>query len=265
MNDTLDSFLEFAVETVYLAGKLTLGYYQADVRPDMKSDDTPVTAADRGAEELIRQRIEQRYPRHAIVGEEFGVQETADATHRWFIDPIDGTKAFIRGVPLYAVLLGLEIAGQVEVGAVYFPALDDMIYAATDRGCWWNGRRARVSTQTQLARAHVSCSDAGSFARYGRSAEWQRVIESTYHRAGLGDAYGYCLVATGRAELMLDPITSVWDCGPFPPILREAGGYFGDWQGQRTIYAGEAMGTSDTLLPAVLELLQRPTNASAHT
>ncbi len=256
MAETLDTLLEFAVETAYLAGKLTLGYYQTGVRPDMKSDDTPVTVADRSAEQLIRGRIEQRYPRHAIVGEEFGVQESAGATHRWLIDPIDGTKAFVRGVPLYAVLLGLEIEGQVQVGAAYFPALDDMVYAASGRGCWWNGRRARVSDVASIDRAYVSCSDVGNFDRYGRAAEWQRIVQSTYHRAGLGDAYGYCLVATGRAEIMLDPIVSVWDCGPFPPILAEAGGYFGDWQGQRTIYAGEAMATSNALLPAVLETLR---------
>ncbi len=168
MSETLDSLLEFAVETAHLAGRLTLGYYQAGVRPDMKSDDTPVTVADRGAEQLIRGRIEQRYPRHAIVGEEFGVQESQGATHRWLIDPIDGTKAFVRGVPLYAVLLGLEIEGVVQVGAAYFPALDDMVYAATGRGCWWNGRRARVSDVATLDRAYVSCSDVGNFDRYGR-------------------------------------------------------------------------------------------------
>ena len=257
MSETLDSLLEFAVETAHLAGKLTLGYYQTGVRPDMKSDDTPVTVADRGAEQLIRGRIEQRYPHHAIVGEEFGVQESQGATHRWLIDPIDGTKAFVRGVPLYAVLLGLEIEGEVQVGAAYFPALDDMVYAATGRGCWWNGRRARVSDVATLDRAYVSCSDVGNFGRYGRAAEWQRIVQSTYHRAGLGDAYGYSLVATGRAEIMLDPIVSVWDCGPFPPILAEAGGYFGDWQGNRTINAGEAMATSNALLPAVLDALRR--------
>ncbi|MEJ5200097.1 MAG: inositol monophosphatase family protein, partial [Anaerolineae bacterium] len=110
----LRQYMEFAAETVYLAGRLTLGYFNTGVRPDFKADDTPVTVADRLAEQLIRQRIEQAYPGHAIVGEEFGVAESAGATHRWFIDPIDGTKSFMRGVPLYGVLLGLEIEGRVE-------------------------------------------------------------------------------------------------------------------------------------------------------
>ena len=114
MHDHLQSYLDFAVETAYLAGRLTLGYFQGDLQPELKADNSPVTVADRKAEELIRDRIAAHYPGHAIVGEEFGTTGSEGASHRWFIDPIDGTKAFARGVPLYAVLLGLEIDGQVR-------------------------------------------------------------------------------------------------------------------------------------------------------
>ena len=255
MREDLHSYLDFAVETAYLAGRLTLGYFQTGLRPDMKADDTPVTAADRASEQLIRSRIERQYPDHAIVGEEYGATGHDDAEFRWFVDPIDGTKSFVRGVPLYAVLIGLEIAGKIEVGAAYFPALDEMVAAATGAGCWWNGRRARVSDVTNLRRATVSCSDVASFAAYGRGPAWERIQRETYFRAGWGDAYGYALVATGRIELMLDPIVADWDCGPFPVILREAGGYFGDWQGNETIYGKEALGVTQTLLPQVLALI----------
>lgn len=258
MRPSYRDYLDFAVETAYLAGKLSLGYFQTGLRPDLKADDTPVTAADRGAEQLIRARIEERYPHHAIVGEEFGAQGPEGASHRWYVDPIDGTKAFVHGVPLYAVLIGLEIEGTVEVGAVYFPALDEMVAAATGGGCWWNGRPARVSAETRLDRAVVSFTDANSFDHHGRAAAWERIRNATYVRAGWGDAYGHCLVATGRIELMLDPIMADWDCGPFPPILREAGGYFGDWQGNPTIHAGEALSTTPSLLPQVLALIQAP-------
>lgn len=257
MTENLSTYLEFATETAYLAGRLTLGYFQAGVRPEFKGDDSPVTIADRKAEELIRQRIEARYPRHAIIGEEFGAKTGEVATHRWIIDPIDGTKPFTRGIPSYGVLIGLEIEGRVEVGVAYFPALDDMVHAATGVGCWWNGRRARVSQATSLERAVVAFSDVGSFAQYGRSEAWQRVSQAVYVRAGWGDAYGHCLVATGRVELMLDPVMNVWDCGPLPPILKEAGGVFTDWQGQETIYAGEAISTTPALLPQVLDLIYR--------
>jgi histidinol-phosphatase len=251
----LDEYLTFGIETAYLAGRLTLGYYQTGTRPDFKADDSPVTAADRQAEQLIRTRIEARYPAHAIVGEEFGEKDGQDASFRWFIDPIDGTQSFVRGVPLYGVLIGLEIDGVVEVGVAYFPALDEMLAAATGLGCWWNGRRAHVSETSELARACMSFTDAGAFVRYGRAEAWQRLQQATYFRGGWGDAYGYMLVATGRVELMLDPVMSAWDAGPFPPILREAGGYFGDWQGNVTIYGHEGMATTGKLLPEVLRVI----------
>ena len=123
---------------------------------DFKADDSPVTIADRQAEALIRERIAEAFPSHAIVGEEFGVTETAGASHRWFVDPIDGTKSFVRGVPLYGVLLGLEIEGRVEVGVACFPALGEMISAASGEGCWWNNRPAHVSTETDLQRSVLS-------------------------------------------------------------------------------------------------------------
>lgn len=250
------SYLEFAMETAYLAGRLTMGYFQAGTPAEFKADDTPVTIADKKAEELIRRRIEEKYPDHTIVGEEYGESAGSQASHRWLIDPIDGTKSFVRGVPLYAVLIGLEIEGNVEVGAVYFPALDEMVSAATGEGCWFNGRRVRVSAVNRLDRAVVAFTDAGSFERYNRNRAWGRIKKATYFQTGWGDAYGHALVATGRVELMLDPIMNVWDCGPFPPILKEAGGYFGDWQGKPTIYGNEAISTTQALLPEVLELIR---------
>jgi myo-inositol-1(or 4)-monophosphatase len=254
--ELLREYMDFAAETVYLAGRLTLGYYNTRVRPDFKADDTPVTVADRLSEQLIRGRIEKAYPGHAIVGEEFGVSESAGASCRWFVDPIDGTKSFMRGVPLYGVLLGLEIEGQVEVGAAYFPGTDELLCAATGEGCWWNGRRARVSPTADLGRAYFSTTDLGGFIGHGRAAAWERLARRVYYRVGWGDAYGYLLVATGRIELMLDPAMHPWDAGPFPPILREAGGFFGDWQGNVTIYGNEGLATTQALLPEVLALLR---------
>lgn len=247
--------LEFATETAHLAGRLTLGYFQAGVQVDRKADDTPVTVADRKAEELIRSRIESAFPTHAILGEEFGEAARDGATHRWIIDPIDGTKAFVHGVPLYSVLLGLEIEGEVEVGAVYFPALDEMVAAANGAGCWWNGRPARVSSVSRFSRATVCFSDAATFADFERSAAWERIQRSAAICAGWGDAYGHALVATGRADVMLDPIMNAWDCGPFPPILKEAGGTFTDWSGTATIHGREAISTNGLLLEELLRLI----------
>jgi myo-inositol-1(or 4)-monophosphatase len=254
-SNVLSNYLKFATETAYLAGRLTLGYYQSSLSVDYKADDSPVTIADRKAEELIRSRIEDAYPGHAIIGEEFGLKESQGATHRWIIDPIDGTKSFMRGVPLYGVLLGLEIEGRVEVGAAYFPALDEMIAAATGAGCWWNGRPAQVSPITDLQRAYFSTTSAQAFEKHGRIQTFNRLIRSCYYQVGWSDAYGYLLAATGRVDIMLDPVMNIWDCGPFPPILSEAGGFFGDWKGNPTIYAHEALATTQALLPHVLELI----------
>lgn len=255
MAENLQEYLNFLTETIYLAGRKTLAHYQTGVQAEYKADRTPVTLADRAAEELIRSRIEKRFPTHAVLGEEFGEKHNSGASHRWIIDPIDGTKSFLRGIPLFAVLIGLEIEGHVAAGAAYFPALDELIAAADGLGCWWNGRPAHVSAVPDLAGSWISCTDPRNFDVFGKRAAWDRLQAASYHRGGWGDAYGYLLVATGRAEVMLDPIMEVWDCGPFPPILREAGGYFGDWKGNETIYAREGLATSATLLPEVLSLI----------
>ena len=251
------SYLELAVEAAHEAGRLTLGYFGTGAaRPEFKEDETPVTVADREAERLIREKIRARYPRHTIVGEEYGEDTGSEAGHRWILDPIDGTKAFVRGVPLYAVLVGLEIEGVCEVGAAYFPALDEMLCAATNEGCFLNGRRTQVSDTERLEDGIVCFTDAKAFRDYGREDEWRRVLSVAGEARGWSDAYGHALVATGRADLMLEPALNPWDASPFPPILREAGGFFGDWAGRETIHANEGISTTAQLLPEVLDLLR---------
>ncbi len=254
----LRTYLDLAVDAAYEAGRLTLGYFgSSSVRPDFKEDETPVTVADREAEELIRAKIRARFPEHSIVGEEYGVDAGTDGSHRWIVDPIDGTKAFVRGVPLYAVLVGLEIEGTCEVGAAYFPALDEMLCAATGLGCRLNGRTVHVSDTRRLSDGITCFTAANDFEKYGRQDEWRRVLAASGDARGWSDAYGHALVATGRADAMLDPSLKPWDGGPFPPILREAGGYFGDWSGNEgTIHADEALSTTALLLPEVLDIIR---------
>lgn len=247
--------LAFATETAWQAGQLTLGYFQTDLHLDFKEDDSPVTVADRKAEELIRARIAERYPQDGIIGEEFGEDAARQSERRWIVDPIDGTRSFVRGVPLYAVLVALEVGDQVPVGVAYFPALGEMLAAADGLGCWWNGRPARVSGARNLAESLISHTDPVTFAQFGRGEAWQRFQACGATLRGWSDAYGHMLVATGRAEVMLDPIMSIWDCAPFLPILREAGGYFGDWSGNPTIRGNEAMSTTPALLSDVLSLI----------
>lgn len=253
----LKPLLDFATELAYDAGRLTLGYFgrsRESLGIEHKPDTSPVTLADREAEALIRRRIAARYPEHAVVGEEYG-DDAKTATHRWIVDPIDGTKAFVRGVPLYGVLVGLEVEGCVEVGVANFPALNELCAAATGLGCTLNGREVRVSETKSLLESTVGFTDIASFARYGRAEAWERISSAAYDRRGWSDAYGHMLVATGRMEAMLDPIMNAWDCGPFPVLLREAGGFFGDWSGTETIYGDEALSTTRALLPELLKLV----------
>jgi histidinol phosphatase-like enzyme (inositol monophosphatase family) len=249
------AFLDFAVDAAWQAGQLTLAHFQTGVAVEQKADASPVTVADRGAEQLLRRLIEGRFPGHAIVGEEFG-ETNRDSTHRWIIDPIDGTQSFIRGVPLYGVLIGLEIVGEVVVGVAYLPGLGEMVAAARGEGCRWNGRPAHVSDVTRLDQALVTYTDYANFARYGRADAWARLQAATHTQRGWSDCYGHCLVATGRADVMIEPIMNPWDCAALLPILQEAGGTFTDWDGKATIYGSNAISTNGALFEQVMEIVQ---------
>jgi histidinol-phosphatase len=252
----LQPYLDFTTQLAYRAGKITLGYFNTGLRPDFKVDDTPVTAADRAAEQFIRSEIEKAYPAHAIVGEEFGESAGQGQPFRWIIDPIDGTKSFMHGVPLYGVLIGLEIEGEVRVGVCYCPGTDEMLCAADGLGAWWNGRRAHVSEVGSLNRACACFTSYHGFERVSRGPAWERIQKAVYMTRGWSDCYGYLLVATGRAEAMLDPVMALWDCGPFPPIFREAGGYFGSWDGREGHTFYEALACNAALKDTLLEIIR---------
>ena len=260
----LMGYLELALTLADRAGRLTLGHFGTGIRPTFKDDETPVTVADREAETLIRHEIGRRHPDHAVVGEEFG-ETGGSGPFRWWIDPIDGTKAFVRGVPLYGVLIGLERDGRIVAGVASFPALGETVAAARGHGCRLNGRRCFVSDEADLARAVVSTTDAGNFEPHGKEAAWRRVRRATWVRAGWGDAYGHALVASGRIEAMLDPAMYAWDCGPFPVILAEAGGSFGDWRGTETIHGGDAVSVNAALRDPLLRLLDTSRDESSTT
>jgi histidinol phosphatase-like enzyme (inositol monophosphatase family) len=249
----LGDYLEFAVAVAWQAGRLTLAHYQTGVTIEQKPDSSVVTIADREAEHLIRRRIAERYPDHSIVGEEFG-RHDREGSHRWLIDPIDGTNTFVRGVPFYGVLVALEIELEPVVGVAYFPAVDELLSAAKGLGCSWNGRRAHVSHTTQLSSCCVVYTDAKHVSmRLGEG--WKGLIADTAIQRGWGDCYGHCLVATGRADIMLDPRMHPWDCAALIPIVQEAGGRFSDWRGRLTIDGGDALSTNGALHEEVLARL----------
>ena len=252
--DELQKLLDFAVEAARQAGEITMEYFQTALSPERKPDRTLVTAADRKAEEKLRALIRETYPDHGILGEEFGEQRS-DSGRTWIIDPLDGTASFVHGVPLFGVLLGLEIEGEVVLGVANFPALDEIVYAGRGMGCFWNGRRATVSGVNDLKEALLLYTDGAAFEPNGRGPAFRHLIAATRMHRSWGDCYGHILVATGRAEVMLDPIMSVWDCAALLPILLEAGGTFTDWEGRPTIYGGNAISTNGRLLHQVMQVV----------
>lgn len=251
MSEQLRALLDFAQELAYQAGKVTLAYFGTGLVPELKADHTPVTVADRQAEERLRAMIGAQFPEHGILGEEYG-ETNAGAAYRWILDPIDGTKSFVQGVPLYGVLVGLEHGGESVLGVCYLPALGEMVAAARGEGCTLNGRRTQVSSVASLDQAVLLSSDAESFAEYDRAAAYDALRSRTRFTRTWGDCYGHMLVATGRAEIMLDPVLNVWDCAALLPILQEAGGTFTDWQGKATIHGASGISTNGLLFNDVM-------------
>ncbi|HYO10071.1 MAG TPA: inositol monophosphatase family protein [Tepidisphaeraceae bacterium] len=254
---SLHDLLSVATDAAYAAGRRTLAYFNTRVAVETKPDNTPVTRADREAEDLIRHAILSRFPAHSILGEEGGIHAGADPRYRWIIDPIDGTKSFICGVPMYGVLIGVEVNGRADVGVVYLPATDEMIAAAAGLGCRWNGRDARVSATTRIEDAVVCCTSI--VTAMARSDAFEAITARARVTRGWGDCYGHVLVATGRADLMLDPRMNPWDCAPLLPIYREAGGHYTTWAGEPTIWGPDGVGTNAALHREVLAILGRET------
>lgn len=253
---TLRALLDVATQGAYLAGRRAMGYFNTGVAAETKADNSPVTIADREGERVLREHIARAFPGHAVLGEEEG--ETAgSAEFRWIVDPIDGTKTFLAGVPLWGVLVGVEVRGEMKVGVIYLPALDEMVCAADGLGCTWNGRPCRVSAVSRLDDALLLTTSVT--ACRARSDAWDNLAARTRLQRTWGDCYGYVLVATGRADIMLDPAMNPWDSAPLLPILREAGGHFSDWQGTPTIWTGEAVATNAALAAVVLDVLRSET------
>jgi histidinol-phosphatase len=253
---------ELAVAIAREAGEITLRYFQREnYAVELKHDSSPVTIADREAERHLRARISEAFPDDAIVGEELEDQ-TGTSGFRWILDPIDGTKSFISGVPLYGTLIGVEFEERSRVGVILIPALDECVYASAGQGAWYvrHGAApvaARVSLKRTLAESLFLTSEIKTFLDAGRGPAYDQLQSAAWRSRTWGDCYGYLLVATGRAEVMVDPRMNVWDCAALQPILEEAGGTFTDWNGTPTIHAGEAIATNGHVLKEVLAITER--------
>jgi histidinol phosphatase-like enzyme (inositol monophosphatase family) len=241
-----------AIELARKAGDLSLRWFRtADLRVDRKGDGTPVTEADRAIERFLREEIRASHPDDGIVGEEEGPEPSSNG-REWIIDPIDGTKAFSRGVPLYANLLALEDEHGAAIGVINIPALGELLWAGRGRGCFLNGTPVRVSDQTALAGAYVSSSGYEG---------WDETSLLQVKRAGAllrtwGDGYGFLLVATGKIDAMVDPTAERYDLAPMPVIMAEAGGVFTDFQGHPSASGGSAVATNAHIHDQLLACLR---------
>jgi histidinol-phosphatase len=243
--------LDFAVDLVATAGEMTLRWFRsADLAVDTKADGTPVTAADRAAERLVRERIADRFPDDGVLGEE-EPELLGRSGRRWIVDPIDGTKAFTRGVPLYSTLLALHDQDGPALGVIGLPALGQAVYAGRGLGCWSDGRPARVSETSTLDGAYLTTS--------GYSNWPDRALLAVKH-AGCalrtwGDGYGYALVAAGRVDAMVDPEVDLYDVAAMPVILTEAGGRFTTVDGREDAGGGSGVATNGRVHDQLLGLL----------
>ncbi|HEV8599429.1 MAG TPA: inositol monophosphatase family protein [Gemmatimonadales bacterium] len=242
---TPSSLLQAAAELASLTGAAALKYYRSGLAVERKGDGSPVTIADREAERLGRAWLAQRFPNDAILGEEFGKAEGTSG-RTWLLDPVDGTRTFVRGVPLWGSLVAVVEGDVVQAGAAAFPALNEQLSAAPGEGCWHDGARCRVSEVARLAEATVLTSDEQGFAPAQRVG-WERLAGSAAVVRTWGDCYGYLLVATGRAEVMVDARLNPWDIACFVPIVAEAGGVITDLHGQTTWNLTSAIATNAAL------------------
>jgi histidinol phosphatase-like enzyme (inositol monophosphatase family) len=257
--------LQTALAAVRDAAATTLRWFNtAGLAVDHKADRSPVTEADRAAEALLRDRLLAAFPHDAFLGEETG-SAAGTSGFEWVVDPIDGTKSFIRGVPLYATLVGCRREGKGVLGVIAIPALDEMVYAGVGGGAWHvvgaaAPQPARVSSRRLLAEGLLCTSDFVSFARRPdgpsrAAAARRRLEEACLLTRTWGDGYGYLLVATGRAEVMIDPIMNAWDAAAVETVVTEAGGRFTDWQGRPRIDSGDGLASNGLVHEEALRLV----------
>ena len=243
--------LDIAVDIARRAGQLTLQWFRSSsLTIERKRDGTPVTQADRAAESFIRDELRRRFPDDSIVGEEFA-DHAGSSGRTWYVDPIDGTKAFSHGVPLYSNLLALFDNSGSAVGVINMPALDEIVYAGRGLGCFHNAKPCRVSETGTLDGAYVSTSGLGNWPRPALS----QLLDGPCTLRTWGDGYGYLLVATGRIDAMVDPEVKPYDIAPMSVIMSEAGGRFSDLTGVDRADGGSGIATNGRIHDALLQVL----------
>jgi histidinol-phosphatase len=252
----LGAELALALDLADAADAITLARFQAlDLKVDTKPDLTPVSEADRAVEHALRDRIRSARPAHAVVGEEYGVDGPDGASHRWIIDPIDGTKGYVRGLPVWATLIALEVDGEMAVGVASAPALGHRWWAARGQGAVCDGSAIRVSAVSDLSDAHLSYGSERAFDDIGVGDRFRALAARCWRTRGFGDFWSHVLVAEGRVDVGFDPEVSLWDLAALQVIVEEAGGRFTDFTGTSRADGGSAISSNGLLHDQVLSAL----------
>jgi histidinol-phosphatase len=247
---------ETAVEAARRAGQVALNYFDRDIAVEWKADVSPVTVADRQAEQQLRKTLGEAFPGDGFLGEEYG--DTPGTTgFRWVLDPIDGTRSFVRGVPIWATMVGLEYRGEQVAGVIHLPALGQTYHALRGNGAFRDSKRIHVSDVADLSKAHIYYSSLSWFMKAGKKDAFIDLCVRTERQRGFGDFYGFVLVAQGSGELMVEHGVHAWDVAAVVPLIEEAGGRFSDWDGRLDIYRPDVLVSNGKLHDVALEMLRR--------
>jgi histidinol-phosphatase len=249
-----DRAIAVAVDAARAAGEIAMRYYASGFDVSIKDDHSPVTQADREAEKAIVEILSRAFPSHGVLGEELGAR--GDAEVRWIVDPIDGTRNFVRHVPIWATLIALEEHGEITAGVIHVPPTGEMYTARRGGGAFLNGERLDVSTCAVMREAFLVHGGLGLIKQAGPWDGFMRLVDATERQRGFGDYMGYTVVAGGKAEIYLEVDLKPWDLAPCKILVEEAGGVFTDLHGRATIYSGHALASNGRLHEAALALLR---------
>ncbi len=256
MDFNIENLLDSARKIAQKGGQNTLKYFKKDIRIEKKPDSTPVTIADKESESVMREMIQSEFPEHGILGEEFG-RVNENSPIQWILDPIDGTLSFIHGVPLYTTLIGIVVEDKPLIGIIYAPALDEICDAAIGLGARLNGVSCRVRDCKNLSDATLLTTEYKDIIGQGFESNYRKLIDQVHIHRSWGDAYGHMMVATGRADIMFDPVLNIWDAASLLPIVEEAGGSFTDVKGNARIDGGSALSCNKSLFLKVKTILNQ--------
>lgn len=246
--------LDVAIEAAKLGGDLAYKYFSKNFKINYKPDKSPQTEADIEAEKLIRKIISKKFPDHGFIGEELG-EDKPNARFKWVIDPIDGTKQFIRGLPFWGTLIAVLENGKPIIGVTYFPVFGDLATAEKDKGTYLNDKKARVSKTKDLSRSYLVHGSVDAFKKTGKLDNFVSLCQKVEGRRGFGDSWGYNLLISGKVDILLEGHVYIQDIAATSLLTEEAGGRFSDFDGNFSLTSDNALATNGLLHSQVLKIL----------